>query len=189
MILRSHFRFSFVASLMLLLAACGVHNTISDGGDSKLMLKGHDPVAYFTIGKHTPGRADIKAEHGGVTYRFASAESRDLFVRDPKKYEPQYHGFCANGIVYAVPAGGDPDTWEIINGKLYVFGGPNSKKYFMSERDKNVALADGYWSNEMKDMWSATWQRYKRTLFARHNHYKTNRELEAEWQAKQGKSS
>lgn len=178
-----------LALVLALLQACTTHNVTSDPPDSALMLKGHDPVAYFTVGRHTLGRPDIKADHQGVTYRFASAENRAAFLRDPAKYAPQYNGFCANGIVYAVPAGGDPDAWEIINGKLYIFGGPNSKKYFVAERDKNITLADGYWNSEMKDMSSATWQRYKRTLFARHSHYKTNRELEAEWQAKHGKSS
>ena len=39
---------------------------------------------------------------------------------------PQFGGFCANGINYAVPRGegGGPDTWRINRGKLYVFGAP-----------------------------------------------------------------
>ena len=48
-----------VLSIALLLSACagsGPHNSTSDGTDSILMLKGHDPVAYFTLGKLTPGR-------------------------------------------------------------------------------------------------------------------------------------
>ena len=45
-----------------------------------LALKGHDPVAYFSAAKPTPGLAQFNAQHQGATYRFASAANRDAFV-------------------------------------------------------------------------------------------------------------
>ena len=169
----------------LLLAACQTFNTTSEGADANLMLKGHDPVAYFTEGRHVPGKPDIKAEHDGVTYRFASAEHRDLFVKQPGKYAPQYGGFCANGIAYAIPWGGDPDTWAIIDGKLYIFGGEGSRRYFLMDERQNLALADSYWKNEV-DGTNPRMQTAKRLVF-RVPHYKTGKELEAQWQAKNAK--
>ena len=74
----------------MLLAACGSMNISSDGGDSALMLRGNDPVAYFTVGKPTPGRPDIKVEHRGFIYRFASDENRRQFLTSPEKYVPQF---------------------------------------------------------------------------------------------------
>jgi len=53
------------------LAACtgvGPYNSSSDGADKVLMLNGHDPVAYFTVGKHTLGKAGITAMHAGATF-------------------------------------------------------------------------------------------------------------------------
>src|SRR5262245_60713608 len=126
-------RLKCVAVILLaafVLAACATHNTVSDGDDGRLMLKGHDPVAYFTLGKPMPGKPDIKAGHEGVTYRFMSEENRALFVKSPDKYKPQYNGFCSNGVVYAIPLGGNHDTFKIIDGRLFMFGGANSKKYF-----------------------------------------------------------
>lgn len=176
-----------VAAMMALaLAACtsvGPYNSISDGADSVLMLKGHDPVAYFTLGKHTLGKPDIKATHEGATYRFASDEHRVMFTKEPARYAPQYGGFCSNGVVYGMAFGGDPDTWKVIDGKLYIFGGAGSRKYFLMDEKKNLQLADQYWSTELKG--SSGVRRYYR-LVARVPHYKTGAQLEAEWQQAQG---
>ena len=82
----------FVAAVLLLvLQGCAglTANTISEGADKHLGLKGHDPVAYFTDGKHMLGDAAIKAEHEGVTYRFVSEEHKKMFVADPNHYAPQ----------------------------------------------------------------------------------------------------
>jgi len=52
------------------------YNTITDGGDRLLMMRGKDPVSYFQGAEPVAGNPDIKAEHDGVTYRFASEENR-----------------------------------------------------------------------------------------------------------------
>mgnify|MGYP001170184282 CR=1 FL=1 len=161
-------------------------NTIKDGEDSKLMLQGHDPVGYFTERRHIPGNASIKTVHEGLTYRFTSEANRQAFLKDPVKYIPQYGGFCTNGIVYAIPWGGDADTWEIINDKLYIFGGHGSKNYFLMDKARNLELADKYWIEEVNGK-SPFFQRYKRLAF-RVPHYKSGEELEAQWQARQTKA-
>ena len=58
----------------------------------------------------------------GVVYYFSNGANKDLFVKDYKKYEPQYGGWCA----YAMGATNDkvvidPKTFKIVNGKLYLF--------------------------------------------------------------------
>ena len=94
---------------------------------SKLAIEGYDPVAYFTSAKAIEGKKEISTVYEGVTYRFATAQNRDAFKASPGKYEPQYGGWCA----YAMGAKGekvevDPETFKIINGKLYLF----YNKYF-----------------------------------------------------------
>lgn len=165
----------------LLVAGCGSMNVASEGADSRLMLKGHDPVAYFTAGKAVPGNPEIKADHQGVTYRFSSEDNRRLFVANAAKFAPQYGGWCANGMVYAIPLGGEPTNFKIIDGKLYVFGGARSKLYFEMDQEKNLKLADQYWENEVKD---SNWrlQAWKRVWFAKVPHYKTNKDLAEEYE-------
>ena len=178
-------RLLLLAALLLSLGGCATHNTVSDGADSKLMLKGHDPVSYFTQPKPLPGNPAIKADHEGVTYRFVSEENRALFVKSPEKYAPQYNGFCANGLVYAIPLGGNHDTYKIIDGRLYMFGGGNSKKYFEMDEARNVKLAEDYWRTEVRGSIPRL-QSWKRLIF-KVPHYKTNRDLAAEWDARQSK--
>src|SRR3954469_5794357 len=112
-------RLALLLAITVLVSACGSMNVISDGPDSRLMLRGNDPVSYFTQARPVPGKPDIKAEHDGVTYRFASEENRRVFVASPAKYAPQFGGFCSNGMVYAVPIAGETDSYKIIDGKLY----------------------------------------------------------------------
>jgi YHS domain-containing protein len=154
-------------------------NASSEGEDKHLMLFGHDVVAYFTQATHRKGDPAIKSIIDGVTFRFASAEHKALFDAAPEKYIPQYNGYCANGIVYGIPWGGDADSWRIIEGKLYIFGGKGSRDGFYVDVPRNRALADKYWNEEVRGS-NAYWQRVKRYVFNKVPHYKTGAELAEE---------
>ena len=87
-----------------------------------LAIQGYDPVAYFTQSKAVKGNKQFVASAEGVTYYFSTAANKELFVKDYKKYEPQYGGWCA----YAMGATNDkveidPETFKIVGGKLYLF--------------------------------------------------------------------
>ncbi len=110
-----------------------------------------------------------------MTFRFASAEHKALFDREPTKYLPQYGGYCANGIAYGIPWGGDADSWKMIDGKLYIFGGQASQEAFELDEKANLALAEKYWNEEVKGSNSFV-QRSKRLLF-RVPHYQSGEEL------------
>ena len=178
----------FAGILAVILAACAPLTTQSpegsirplnasaEGEDKHLMLFGHDVVAYFTQSTHRKGDAAIKSVIDGVTFRFATAEHKALFDKEPAKYIPQYNGYCANGIVYGIPWGGDADSWRIINGKLYIFGGQGSRDGFYVDVPRNMALADKYWNEEVKGS-NAFVQRVKRYIFNRVPHYKSGQEL------------
>lgn len=179
-----------LACLTVSLAGCGAMmaqnpsstlkpvNAVSDADDSRVMLKGADVVAYFTDAKYAQGRPQIKSEYEGVTFRFASAEHKALFDKEPKKYLPEYGGYCANGIVYGIPWGGDADTWKMINGKLYIFGGQGSKDGFLVDEAKHLQLADKYWKEEVAGNNSMI-QRTKRLVF-KVPHYKSGETIAKE---------
>ena len=153
-------------------------NAVSEGEDKHLMLFGHDVVSYFTDHRHQLGSPQIKTVYKGVTFRFASAEHKAMFDASPGKYIPQFGGYCSNGIVYGIPWGGDADTWEIFDGKLYIFGGKGSHDAFMLDVPRNMALANKYWTEEVNGS-NAFFQRTKRLIF-RVPHYKSGAELAAE---------
>lgn len=151
-------------------------NAIAVDGDKHLFLFGHDVVSYFTEGTHRPGQPGIKSVYREVTFRFSRNEHKQMFDREPEKYIPQFGGYCSNGIVYAIPWGGDPDVWRIMNGKLYIFGGKGSLDAFMLDPQNNLRLAEKYWAEEVNGS-NAFIQRTKRAMLFRVPHYKSGAEL------------
>ncbi len=177
----------FAATLVVALAGCGALdaqnptgalrpvNAVADEQDSRVMLKGADVTTYFTQGKYTQGTSQFKSVYEGVTFRFANAQNKALFDKEPQKYLPEFGGYCANGIAYGIPWGGDADTWSMVNGKLYIFGGQGSKDGFEVDVPKNLALAEKYWKEEVAGS-NSFWQRSKRMVF-RLPHYKSGEDI------------
>ncbi len=172
--------------LLTLVSGCATNNVISDGADSNLMLRGNDPVAYFTMDKAVKGDPGIKADHDGVTYRFINNAHRDMFQRDPKKYVPSYGGTCAGGANYALKTPVGAESFKIVDGRLFMFGGASAKRHWEMDEAKNIAMADAYWEDEMKNV-PMRLQNYKRWIL-RVPHYKTDAALESEWRARSGKT-
>ncbi len=173
-------------AVALLLAGCGgAVNVVAEGSDENLVLRGNDAVAYFTAGRPLPGRADIKTDHRGLTYRFASEESRRQFITNPERYAPQFGGFCAQSMAYAIPVATDAATFKIIDGKLYLFASPRARLYFEMDQERNLKLAWSYWETEVQD---SNWrlQSWKRLLL-RVPHYKSNAELAEEYERRFGR--
>jgi len=162
----------------------GPFRTISEGGTDRLMLEGHDAVAYFTRSDAVRGDPAQQITHAGVSWRFASEENKAAFLRDPDKYMPQYGGYCSNGINYAIPGGGGggPNTWRIYRGKLYVFGGQKSRDHFEMDTALNLQRAETYWTSEIAGS-NPSSQRLKRMIF-RVPHYMSDAALQAQWEAK-----
>ena len=150
-------------------------NATPDADGNALMLKGYDVVSYFVDNKDAMGNAGFRSSYQGITFQFTSAEHKALFDKDPTRYLPEFGGYCANGIVYGIPWGGDGDTWKMIGGKLYIFGGHGSKDAFLLDEAGNMALAKKYWAEEVQGSNSFT-QRSKRMVF-KVPHYKSGAEL------------
>jgi len=86
-----------------------------------LAIKGFDPVAYFTLGKPMPGRADIAYEWDEQRYYFATPEHREMFKSDPVRYAPQFANFCAMALARGQKFEANPEYWLVDGDKLYLF--------------------------------------------------------------------
>jgi YHS domain-containing protein len=157
-------------------------NVVELDGNDRVLLKGADVVAYFTKNTYQQGKPEIKSVYEKITFYFATAEHKALFDKEPMKYVPQFGGYCANGLAYGIPWGGDADTWRIIDGKLLIFGGATSRDAFLLDPIKNLANANSYWITEVNGS-NAFIQRNKRLLF-KVPHYKTDEQVKAELAAK-----
>lgn len=94
------------------------HLNLADG----VALQGYDPVAYITQQKAVKGKKELSVTIAGVIFYTSSAGNRELLLKNPKRYEPQYGGWCA----FAMGASGekvevDPETFKVEDGKLYLF--------------------------------------------------------------------
>lgn len=86
-----------------------------------IALEGYDPVSYFD-NHPTEGDEKFTFTYKGVVYLFVTSANLNKFKSNPDKYEPAYGGWCA----YAMGETGekvkiDPETFKILDGKLYVF--------------------------------------------------------------------
>jgi YHS domain-containing protein len=111
-------------------------------------IEGYDPVSYFD-GKPTEGNSKFTASFKGVLYFFTSAANANKFKASPEKFEPAYGGWCA----YAMGENGekikiDPETYKIIDGKLYLFynfWGNNTLKEWNKNEKALKPKADQNW--------------------------------------------
>ena len=95
------------------------HLNLSKSG---LAIDGYDPVSYFKSNKAIKGKKEFAVGHQDAVYYFSSVENKEAFIKNPAAYEPQYGGWRA----YAMGKEGDkmsidPETFKIINGKLFLF--------------------------------------------------------------------
>ncbi len=177
---RSGMRLLLALWALAVLCGCGTINaTLKDQEGLDVMLLGHDPVAYFTMGKPMRGYPAITATHNDKTYYFLNENHRQAFVKSPAKYEPQFGAFCSNGAAYGIKLGTDPTEFEIIDGRLFIFGDILGREFWKMNYRFNIQKADELWP-EMKD---TPWrQQYaKRVWFSKVPWYKTGAELRAEW--------
>ena len=114
-----------------------------------IAISGYDPVAYFKNAEAKKGNPEYSVSHLGVIYHFVSKENKELFLKSPSAYEPQYGGWCA----YAMGDNGkkidiDPHTFKIIDGKLYLFYNAyfnNTLKTWNKDEDALKTKADQNW--------------------------------------------
>lgn len=106
----------FVLFVAFSCAAQKPNHNLKDG----LAIQGYDPVSY-SKGKPMEGKKEFSKQYQGATYRFATAKNRDEFAKKPEKYAPEYGGWCAYAMADGDKVSIDPETYKIIDGKLYLF--------------------------------------------------------------------
>jgi YHS domain-containing protein len=134
------------------LAAAGllfVANPVLAGGASAVSAVGaggYDLVSYHQGAKPLPGNGNHIVEQDGVTYLFTNQANADEFAGNPEKYLPAYGGFCAYGVAVGKKFVGDPNVWEIVDGRLYLNLDTRIKGIWSKDIAGNLKKAEGAWS-------------------------------------------
>ena len=119
--------------------------TLQNLDKSGIAVQGYDPVAFFTDSKPVKGKPELQFTHNGATYLFASKEHRDLFIKDPMKYEPQFGGYCAYGVSRNKLAPVEIEAYQIVDGRLLMQYSKGIRDDFNKNTKGNLSKADGNW--------------------------------------------
>jgi len=122
-----------------------------------LAVHGFDPVAYFTMNKAMLGDAQFSTEYKEGTYRFVSEANKQMFLKNPGDYVPQYGGYCAYGTAKGKKFDGDPRLFKVVDGKLYFNLNPDVYKKWLDDPMGYIKQADENWRKirnaQPSDLW------------------------------------
>jgi YHS domain-containing protein len=160
----------------ILVSGCATHATMRDGDGRQVMLAGHDPVAYFKVGGALRGTSELQVTHEGKTYYFATAAHQRAFMLDPMNFEPQFGGYCSNGVPYGFKTFADPREYEIKEGRLYVFADQMERQLWSldptfsilkgEEVWRSIARQPEFYANARATLFKPSWSRDQRTMVA-----------------------
>lgn len=108
-------------------------------------IRGYDPVAFFTDAKPVMGADSLSMTWKETNWFFSTTENMENFRTHPEKYAPQYGGYCAYGTSEGHKAPTQPDTWTIVNDKLYFNYNTQVKQMWVKNQDALIKKADQAW--------------------------------------------
>lgn len=109
-------------------------------------LDGFDPVTYFTDAAPIQGVADYSYDWAGVTWYFTSAANRDVFMRHPEIYAPQFGGHCATALARGYLSDGNPRLYVVEEMKLYFFYSIANRDAFFAATAPSIKTAAATWA-------------------------------------------
>jgi len=118
---------------------------IYSGGKERAAIRGYDPVAYFVERRPVKGLAEFSFEYEGAKWMFSSQQNLDSFKNNPKKYTPQYGGYCAYAVARGTTASIKPEFFTIQDDKLYLNYSKSVYKRWTKGKDDYIQSANKNW--------------------------------------------
>ena len=144
--MKPYYFFSTVLTLLLSLPmASHAEPLIYTSFFSDTALSGYDTVAYFREGKPVKGNDNFSTEYKGAVWQFKNQANLDAFLLSADSYTPQYGGYCAWAVAHDNTAKGDPQQWNITNGKLYLNYNAEIRDNWLKDKDALIMTADKNW--------------------------------------------
>ena len=137
----------FLKSIVLMAALFLIPGMAFAGTTSHSMVavQGYDVVSYQVDGKPQQGNGNHLATHHGVSYIFVNEANKKMFESNPGKYVPVYGGYCAYGVAVGKKFVGDPEVWEVVDGRLYLNLDNKIKGIWAKDISGHIKTADQKW--------------------------------------------
>jgi YHS domain-containing protein len=120
-------------------------NAVNKRGDG-VAVKGYDLLSYFDQKKPMKGDPKYSYQYNGAKYDFISTRHLALIAKNPGAYLPQYGGYCAVGASMGHKADIDPESWAVLDGKLYLNSSKGAQKLFNKDPHSAISKADANWA-------------------------------------------
>lgn len=134
-----------ILALGLALSASAQNKTLLNLDKGGVAIQGYDPVAFFTQNAPVKGRAELTSQYNGATYQFASKKDKELFDKEPAKYEPIFGGYCAFGVSKNKLVPVDVEAFQIMDGKLVLQYSKSVRDSFNKDPKGNLTKATQNW--------------------------------------------
>ena len=122
------------------------HASINQDVFSDRAIEGYDPVAYFTKNKAIAGNEAYAYVWNDATWYFSSSENMEMYKSNPTLFTPQFGGYCSYAVSTGFTAKIDPEAFEVIDGKLYLFNDQNFRTKWNEDREGNMKKDNDNWS-------------------------------------------
>ncbi|MGK7393885.1 MAG: YHS domain-containing (seleno)protein [Candidatus Cyclobacteriaceae bacterium M3_2C_046] len=142
--------FSLKLVLLLALATACYGQKDHYFNQNGVALGGYDVMAYHLEGHPMKGNEQFSLKWEGVTWLFANQEHLEKFKKDAQKFTPQYGGYCAYAVANGYTAKTDPETYDIINQKLYLNYNQNVQETWRAEKVKFINQGNKNWPSVLK---------------------------------------
>ncbi|NMF49456.1 YHS domain-containing protein [Pseudoalteromonas arctica] len=135
-----------LSTLLISGGASAKDDAVNTGWFNNTAIKGYDSVAYFTQNKAVKGSDKYTFSYLGANWHFSSEENKTAFAENPKRYAPQYGGWCAYAMADEGNAVGiDPEAFYIHEDKLYLNYSQSVQQKWLSNLLPYIVMADGYY--------------------------------------------
>jgi YHS domain-containing protein len=123
----------------------GVEHFYINIDQNGLANAGYDVVAYHTLQKAVMGNPKFNEWYHGARYQFISREHQEAFRDNPRKYLPQYGGFCAYAMSLGKVRPVNPEIFSIEKGRLMLQHTREAYDLFYKDVANNITKADAKW--------------------------------------------
>jgi len=83
-------------------------------------IGGYSPVSYFTENAAVLGTVEFAVAHKGEVYYLTSAQQVDMFIANPKKYQPRFQT-CPYSLINGKQLALDPTNFKVVGDTLLLF--------------------------------------------------------------------